>query len=188
MDSSTRGTRVASVTLKRQLQTGTTRRTDTGGNNLSLQLQKTKRNNGLSLALSLSTPNFFHGSESFWQTPPHDILPGFRIKSRLGWSGEESLSVNTPQTGEMWAWAPMSGKISSIYISYEFPLGRHFLLCKSLSTTMTAVIVSLRRAAGDAAGVSSCWSKHWCATALSLLYYHWTQHPRDLNWDLKKIC
>lgn len=44
-----------------------------------------------------------------------------------------------------------------LYISYEFPLGRHFCFAKSLSTTMTAAVVSLRRGshtAGDAVGVT----------------------------------
>lgn len=95
---------------------------------------------------SHSTPNFFHTGPRAQGKTPRDNLPFSRLKSRLGWSGGDPPSCNAPLSGRNYGLKQQYlGKYPQC-TSYEFPLGRHFCFCESLSTTMTLVIVSLRRA------------------------------------------
>lgn len=76
---------------------------------------------------------------------PTAFLPFVWVKSKLGWSGEESLSGSTSSNWRIGCLKSNTRGKSSICQLRVF-LRQTFLLCKSLSTTMTVVIVSLRRA------------------------------------------
>lgn len=94
---------------------------------------------------SFSTPNFFHGSESFlansfWYFTCFPIkIPTRVIWWRVVFWKDASEQRNVGLNSNYW------GNILYIY-QLRVSLRQTFLLCKSLSTTMTLVTVSLRRA------------------------------------------
>ena len=84
------------------------------------QLRHTKRNDGLS-----QLPTSFTGPKALAKLTLIFYLFS-RLKSRLGWSGEDSLSWNAPQNTWKCVFKRLYLGKYPLYISYESPLGRHF--------------------------------------------------------------